>query len=259
MPTTGSPIYLLTTLAGVAITAVVWAWLSRVQAGREGRARDARMPIIYAAALCGAYLGAKVAFLFAEGWHFRDNWMALLSGHSITGALLGGTVAVEAVKHAFGYTRSTGDLFAVTVPLAVAIGRVGCVAAGCCLGVECGPAYADAWWAMHDAHGHARWPAPLVELAFNVAFVAWALAAWRYDWQRNQRFNIYLMAYGAFRFTHEFLRDDSRWWGAWGGYHLVALAIAATGVWMYVRRQKIALGMQVPFSAGAPVAEKRES
>lgn len=238
MPAVGSPIYLLTTLAGVAITAVVWAWLGRIQAAREGRTRDARMPVIYAAALCGAYLGAKLAFLFAEGWHFRDNWMALLSGHSITGALLGGTLAVEVAKKAFGYTRSTGDLFAVTVPLAVAIGRVGCVAAGCCLGVECSEEYHGAWWAMTDAHGHARWPAATVEMTFNLAFLAWALLGWWFDWQRDRRFAIYLIAYGAFRFAHEFVRDDARLFGAFGGYQLVAMAILGTGVVLSVRRRQ---------------------
>jgi phosphatidylglycerol---prolipoprotein diacylglyceryl transferase len=237
MPTTtGSPIYLLTTVTGIVCTAVLWAWLSRVQAAREGRVRDARLPYLYGAGLCGAFLGAKVAFLFAEGWAYRDNWGALLTGHSITGALLGGTVGVEWAKHAMGYARSTGDLFAVTVPLAVAIGRIGCIAAGCCLGVECSAEHADAWWAMTDAHGHARWPAAAVEMAFNLAFLGWAVLAWRFDWQRDRRFAIYLIAYGAFRFAHEFVRDDSRWFGAFGGYHAVALAIIGAGVVLYVRR-----------------------
>jgi prolipoprotein diacylglyceryltransferase len=53
---------------------------------------------------------------------------------------------------------------------------------------------------------------------------------------RGQRFNIYLMAYGAFRFAHEFARDDARWFGAFGGYHVVSLAIIAVGAWMYARR-----------------------
>ena len=79
-------------------------------------------------------------------------------------------------------------------------------------------------------------PAPLAEMAFNLAFLAWAIAAWRLGWQRGQRFNVYLMAYGAFRFAHEFVRDDARWVGPFGGYHLVSLAILATGAWMYRAR-----------------------
>ena len=227
-PVMGSPAYTLATLAGIAVTALLWRRLMR----SDGRTPDDRLYAVYGAALLGAYLGAKVAFLLAEGWHCRHDWMALLTGHSVTGALLGGVAGVELAKRVVGYREGTGDLFAVTVPLALAIGRVGCVLAGCCLGVECD----DAWWTVVDTHGHARWPAPLAEMAFNLAFLAWAIAAWRLGLQRGQRFNVYLMAYGAFRFAHEFVRDDARWVGPFGGYHLVSLAILATGAWMYRAR-----------------------
>lgn len=226
----GSPVYALTTLAGIACTALLWRRLLR----SEGRAPDQRLWAVYGGALAGAYLGAKFAFLLAEGWHHRGDWVALLSGHSVAGALLGGVVGVELAKSLVGYRAGTGDLFAVTVPVALAIGRVGCMFAGCCQGVECEPS----WWTVTDAVGHARWPAAGAELAFNVLFWAWAMLAWRFGWQRGQRFNIYLIAYGCFRFTHEFLRDDARWWGGFGGYHVVAVAIVATGAWMYARRAR---------------------
>ena len=234
----GGPAYALTMVAGIALTALLWRRLLR----SEGRTPDQRLWAVYGGALAGAYLGAKVAFLLAEGWHYRHDWMALLTGHSVTGALLGGVAGVELAKRVVGYREGTGDLFAVTVPLALAIGRVGCVLAGCCLGVECD----DAWWTVADAHGHARWPAPIAEMAFNLAFLAWAIAALRLGWQREQRFNVYLMAYGAFRFTHEFVRDDARWVGPFGGYHLVSLAILATGAWMYRARSVVNARQRVP-------------
>jgi prolipoprotein diacylglyceryltransferase len=112
------------------------------------------------------------------------------------------------------------------------------VIAGCCQGRECEPS----WWTVADAHGHARWPAAQAEMAFNLVFLAWALCAWRFGWMRGQRFNIYLMAYGAFRFAHEFARDDSRWAGPFGGYHVLAIAILATGGWMFAKRSKSAPG-----------------
>jgi prolipoprotein diacylglyceryltransferase len=227
----GSILYGVTTLAGIAITALVWKRLARA----DGRAPDDRLLAVYGGALAGAYLGAKLAFLIAEGWHFRGDWVALVTGHSVTGALLGGVAGVETAKSITGYREGTGDLFAVTVPIALALGRVGCLAAGCCLGVECDAS----WWTVTDAHGHARWPAPVAEMAFNLAFLAWALIAMRLGWQRGQRFNIYLMAYGAFRFAHEFLRDDARWAGPVGGYHVIALAMIAVGAWMYGKRKSV--------------------
>ena len=192
----GSISYGLITLVGITVTAL----LLRRPALAHGRAPDDRLYAVYGGALAGAYLGAKLAFLLAEGWWFRGDWLAL------------------------------------------AIGRVGCVLAGCFLGVECD----DAWWTVADAHGHARWPAPIAEMAFNLAFLAWAIAALRLGWQRGQRFNVYLMAYGAFRFTHEFVRDDARWVGPFGGYHLVSLAILATGAWMYRARSVANARQPVP-------------
>jgi prolipoprotein diacylglyceryltransferase len=76
-------------------------------------------------------------------------------------------------------------------------------------------------------------------MVFNLAFFVWAVCAMRFHWQREQRFNIYLIAYGAFRFAHEFMRDDVRWFSSFGGYHVVSLAIIGTGVWMYLQRAHI--------------------
>jgi len=226
----GSPTYALLTIAAIVVSAVVWDRFFR-----NARGRDPRFLVVFLVALLGAFVGAKLAFLAAEGWHRRDDWLALLSGRSVTGALLGGTIAVEIVKWRLGLRAATGDAFAVTVPLAVGIGRVGCISAGCCQGLACEPA----WYAVADSHGHARFPSAQVELAFNLAFLCWSLAAERFGWMRTQRFNIYLAAYGAFRFVHEYWRDDHRWFDAFGGYHAAALALVALGVVMWVRRARL--------------------
>jgi phosphatidylglycerol---prolipoprotein diacylglyceryl transferase len=226
----GSPVYAILTIAAIAVSALVWDRFFRSE-----RTRDARLVVVFLVALFGAFLGAKVAFLAAEGWHRRDDWAALLSGRSVTGALLGGTLAVEFAKAWLRVRTATGDAFAITVPLAVGIGRIGCIAAGCCQGVECEPA----WYAVADAHGHLRFPSAQLELAFNAAFLGWSLAAARFGWLRTQRFNAYLVAYGLFRFVHEYWRDDHRWFEGFGGYHAAALALVALGAGMAFRRARL--------------------
>lgn len=216
---------ILSVVALLLSTAIASRWFGRETRGEAGSS----LAIVWIGALAGAFLGAKAAFLLAEGLAERTDLAALIGGRSVAGALLGGYASVELAKRYVGWTRPTGDLFALTVPLSLAIGRVGCVLAGCCQGIACD----DAWYAAHDATGHARWPAPAVELLFNAAFFAWAIAASRFGWQRTQRFHVYLIAYGAFRFGHEFLRDDPRWFGPISGYHAVALGLIALGVWRY--------------------------
>ena len=227
---TGSPLYALLTVAAILVSAIVWDRFFKVRGGR-----DPGLVLVFLAALLGAFIGAKLAFLAAEGWHRRDDWMALLSGRSVTGALLGGTLGAELAKWRFGVRTATGDAFAITVPLAVAMGRIGCIAAGCCQGVACNPA----WWTVADPHGHARVPSAQLEMAFNLAFLGWSLAAARSGWMRTQRFNIYLVTYGVFRFVHEYWRDDHRWFDAFGGYHAAALAVAGLGVAMFLRRARL--------------------
>ena len=160
--------------------------------------------------------------------------LALLSGRSITGGLLGGYAAVEIAKRIVKYPRATGDVFAIIAPIGLILGRIGCLFSRCCPGAVCEPR----WWTLADAHGVARWPAVPAEMLFNVVFLLWALAAMRFNWQPGNRFHIYLIGYGLFRFGHEFLRDNALMAGPIGGYHLLALAIAALGFVRYNQRRR---------------------
>jgi phosphatidylglycerol:prolipoprotein diacylglycerol transferase len=51
-------------------------------------------------------------------------------------------------------------------------------------------------------------------------------------------FHLYLIAYGIFRFFHEFLRDTPLVVGPFSGYQFAALAVAALGFIGYLRRRK---------------------
>lgn len=219
--------YSLLVAGGVVASAILWARLIR------GRGNDRRLPVIYACGLAGAIIGAKLAFLLAEGWHFRHDTTALITGKSITGALLLGYAGVEVGKKLLRYTSPTGDLFAIVVPLSIALGRVGCILQGCCPGAACTPA----WYTIADHAGTPRWPAAHAELAFNLLFALWALAARRLAWCTGNHFHVYLMAYGLFRFAHEFARDDARLWGPFSGYHALAAAMAIFGAYRFITRR----------------------
>ena len=91
---------------------------------------------------------------------------------------------------------------------------------------------------MNDAGGVARWSAALVELLFNALMLdVVLLLRWRKIWP-GQRFNLYLMAYGIFRFAHEFLRDTPRIPGPFSGYHIAALGLTLLGAMGFFLRQR---------------------
>ncbi|HRK35980.1 MAG TPA: prolipoprotein diacylglyceryl transferase [Candidatus Hydrogenedentes bacterium] len=232
--------YPLLAIAGIVLSSMIWSRLLR----RDGSGHDYRMELIYIIALCGAFVGAKLVYFLAEGWHAlvdpaltREQIAAnLLTGKTITGALLGGYVSVELAKKWMGYTKTTGDFFAVVAPFGLMLGRVGCFIQECCPGVTMEPH----WYTMLDAHGISRWPAVPLEFAFNFVFFVAAFVMFKRRILPGQLFHAYLIAYGLFRFAHEFLRDTPAL--AWGitGYHLAAIAIFVLGAARFAQRARAA-------------------
>jgi phosphatidylglycerol:prolipoprotein diacylglycerol transferase len=215
-------------LAGIAVSILLWSRLAR---------RDERLVLIYVSALVGAFLGAKLAYLAAEGWlHWHDpnRWLVLATGKSITGALLGGYAAVEIAKRILHYTKATGDLFAIVALVGIMLGRIGCILHGCCLGRVCEPG----WFTMNDTNGAARWPAALAELLFNAFMLGIILWLRRRKAFPGQHFHLYLIAYGLFRFFHEFLRDTPHILGPLSGYQAVAAAVAGLGIVGFILRKR---------------------
>lgn len=223
----GSPVYALCMMLGIAIGAVFW--YKRAQ-GRSD------MLLIYLGALIGGFAGAKLAYLLAEGWlewQQPDRLLRWATGKSVLGGLLGAYAGVEWVKHLVGHRSSTGDAFAVIVPVGILLGRVGCYVNGCCLGRPVAGVFA-----VRDVHGVARWPAPFVEGAFQVIILAVILVLQRRGLLRDRLFFLYLAAYGIFRFLHEYLRDTPRICLGLSGYQFISAATAALGLFMIWRRTK---------------------
>ena len=95
---------------------------------------DERIVWISLAAIVGGAIGARTI----TAWEHLDYYAAAAaanvpvtelienSGKSIIGAVAGGYLGTTLAKRRFGYTRSTGDCYVLAIPIATAIGRVGC-------------------------------------------------------------------------------------------------------------------------------------
>jgi CubicO group peptidase (beta-lactamase class C family) len=213
-------------IAGLVISLLIWIRLAR---------RDPKLIGVYFGGVLGAFSGAKVVYLLAEGWQFwssPNRWLIWATGKTILGALLGGYAGVELAKRVVDFRQPTGDLFAIVAPIGIILGRIGCLMHGCCLGVVCEPSP----WSLRDVHGIHRWPAVPAEILFNVVALGGFLILRLNRLLPGQHFHIYLMSYGFFRFIHEFVRATPRLAGGLTGYQWAALTCIGLGAWGFYRR-----------------------
>ena len=215
---------------------------------RRDRVLDRRIVLISLAAIVGGALGARVI----TSWEVIDEvstaglpltYVITHGPRSIIGGLAGGYLAIVLSKRALGYTLSTGDYYAAAIPLALAIGRVGCFLAELPLGTP-----TDLPWGMTASSEAAAafprcpgcngpmHPSMLYEIGFHTA--AFALIATRGPLLpiRGDTLKAYLLAYGVFRFGVEFVRGNEI--QAWGltGPQIVLIPLIALLIIHFVRR-----------------------
>ena len=208
-------------LLAILLSAVYWIKHSRT---------DPQLPLIYLFGLGCAFLGAKAAYMISEGWMHTgdDRWLHWLAGKSVTGALIGGFLGVEICKKHLDYRQITGDRFALIVPIALILGRLGCLSQGCCQGVS-----------LHIFGHQAQWPAVQVEIGFNLIAILIFYIFRKKNQFTHQHFHLYLIAYGTFRFAHEFLRATPKPIGYFSGYQLISCFMIVLGIVAYKRRSRL--------------------
>ena len=127
-------------------------------------------------AAAGAALGARALAWLANPDATYDLQSVLLGGKTIVGGLIGGLIAVELVKLAMGIRRSTGDLYAPALAVAIAVGRIGCLLTGVADDTSGTPTSLP--WGMDLGDGVPRHPTQIYEIVVLGAMVVplWRLA-----------------------------------------------------------------------------------
>ncbi|MEZ4460977.1 MAG: prolipoprotein diacylglyceryl transferase [bacterium] len=188
------------------------------------------------------------------------RWLKFWAGGlTVYGSLLGCAAFTYFYgrKHELNIARLL-DMGGYGIPLGIAIGRLGCFAAGCCYGNVCdvstgirfpigSPAYNEhfdhhyaelsAQWAQGIQASLPVWPTQLISSAYAFAIFAfvlfWLRPRKKFD---GQLILVMGMLYATARFLVEFLRADPR--GEALGLstsQLIAVGTVAFCVWMYRR------------------------
>jgi prolipoprotein diacylglyceryltransferase len=173
----------------------------RQRARRGDVIDDARRWTVIAAAAVGAAIGSKVLFCFEDPrltleW-LRSDPAMLMTGKTIVGGLLGGTVGVEIAKAIVGERRSTGDLFVVPLTIGIAIGRIGCFLGGLedrTFGVQTAMP-----WGVDFGDGVPRHPTQLYEAAFALGLGAVLHQVAKRRLANGDLYKLFLVSYLAFR------------------------------------------------------------
>lgn len=182
------------------------------------------------------------------------------SGKSLVGALLGGYVGVVVAKRALGYTRSTGDCYVLAIPLATAIGRVGCFLSELPLGTPTTLPWgisvsADAAAAFVRCPGCElpMHPSMLYEIAFNLLAVAVILSYRGRVPVVGDSLKLYLLAAGTFRFFVEFVRGNEPQALGLSGPQWVLIPLVGLLLAHFVRQWRRG-AWQVPLPPGGALA-----
>jgi len=227
-------IYALITLAAVLTAAA----LSRITQRRSTLTISERIGLGIGA-FCGAMLGAKAPFLLLDPAGLRDGSAWLADGKTIMCGLVGGYFGVELAKWALDIKAKTGDSYAMPVAAGIAVGRLGCLYAGCCYGTP-----TDLPWGVtftNTAGELPRHPTQLYEFLFHASAAIFLYVCWRRRWFEFQQIKLYIIAYLVYRFFSEWLRPEPVGWRGLSLYQWLALLwipiFVALWVWDDRRRR----------------------
>lgn len=187
--------------------------------------RDQWLHILLASA-AGAFVGAHILFFFTRlpaFWQLVTHWntyihslqdvftaFQLLFGGMVYygglfGALVGGWLYCRSLKIDFALHL---DAVVPGIPLFHTFGRIGCLLAGCCYGVESPYGWLFPYSPLAD-HTVRYFPLQLVEAGCNFLLFWLLLYLSGKRIPKGKMLWLYFPLYGAVRFTLEFWRGDA--------------------------------------------------
>ena len=190
---------------------------------KKHKSNNERTFYIVLAALFGGALGSKLPI-----WIFHFNEIVatfpdispILSGRTIVGGLIGGTLGVILLKRHLNINEKKGNLFAPAIAIGIAIGRIGCFLRGCCYGIP-----TSLPWGVNFGDGIARHPTQIYESLFMFAMFFYLQRAKKKNPAPGYLFKLLMIIYFIFRFLIEFIRVEAKIFLGLSGYQWASLLV----------------------------------
>lgn len=185
--------------------------IATILAAREAKRKGISPEKIYSLVtyiIIGAIIGSRVGYLLfnpSNLTNFLDIFKFWEGGLSFHGGFIGGLLFgfLYIKKNNLNFWK-IADVIAPSIPIAHAIGRIGCFLRGCCYGIET----TLPWGIQHL--GEIRHPTQIYSsIALFLIFIF--LSKQKYKKSFNgSLFLTYIIIYGIFRFLIEFIRVEPR-------------------------------------------------
>jgi len=244
IPTYGV-LYLFSFLVGIA----VFARLTRSESMPFGKMYELGFGI----AIAGE-VGARLLFIIVEWERFSSGAISmqqfLVAGRVVLGGVVAASIyCIWVVRHYNLKPARMLDAMLTGAALGMSIGRLGCLAAGCCYGKP-----TDLWWGITFTHslaeklngtplGVSLHPTQLLQFTTAMLLFLFLLRMHRWKQYDGQVAAMFFLIAGLLRFGNEFFRGDPRGEAAgittsqWVG--LLMAAGAATWLIYRGRRHRI--------------------
>jgi phosphatidylglycerol:prolipoprotein diacylglycerol transferase len=196
--------------------------------------------------ILGAILGARLLYVLINPIYFWNNPLEIFMFWKGGLVFSGGAILATVFALAFLKSRRQDhwewmDTLAPGIGLGVAVGRIGCLAAGCCYGAVC-----DMPWAITFTHPESLAPLhmPLhpTQLYHSLAGLACfivVLAAKPLVRGTGQLMGIFLILFGGLRYVIELFRSDYRGdLGPVSVTQLIALGAVGLGIFIFLHRRR---------------------
>ncbi len=194
------------------------------------------------AAVVGGIVGARVFYVIGHWSDFSGEPGKIFALNMEGLVFYGGLILGLALTILVGYIRKvrfwdTMDLAGVCVPVALAMGRLGCLLNGCCYGKPTSLPWGITYPASSGIVG-ARHPTQIYELVLDL--VLFGLLWWKKDdfEREGTAFWLFVMGYGLIRFTVEFFREHAQA-SAGLGFQVGSLAMVAVAAVVLLLRYRL--------------------